>query len=285
MKGRILITGASGFIGKFLVRYFSLAGYNVVALMRSIPEEKERGVEYVRYDLREGFQEKWLEGATALVHCAYLKYSVENRDSDEVNFGATREILDCTMKHPEVHFVYLSSFAAHEGASGHYGKSKLAIEKLLENAGTLVLKPGLVCGDGGIYSALSDGIRKSRFIPLLGSGAQPLQLVHISEVAEVIRTGIERKIIGKYAIADNRVITFRDLYRTLAAKQGRKIYFLPLPWFLFALLIWLLRIFYPGLGFSVENLRGMKDAKSYNTKDSSDIFGISFGETDRKTDV
>jgi nucleoside-diphosphate-sugar epimerase len=82
-KPRIVITGANGFIGSFLVEYLSRAGYPVLALVRSIPANQRENITYSQFDLNSGLADpEILNEQDILVHCAYSKLADAKHDAN-----------------------------------------------------------------------------------------------------------------------------------------------------------------------------------------------------------
>ena len=50
-KPVLLLTGATGFIGKHVVTYFVSLGWHVIGLARKIPGDPPENVSYLKYDL------------------------------------------------------------------------------------------------------------------------------------------------------------------------------------------------------------------------------------------
>jgi len=70
---KMIITGANGFIGTYLVDYFSTRGVEVTAFVYPQPSDKKPGVLYQTYDLGQPLNESLLAGCDILIHCAYIK--------------------------------------------------------------------------------------------------------------------------------------------------------------------------------------------------------------------
>jgi nucleoside-diphosphate-sugar epimerase len=77
-------------------------------------------------------------------------------------------------------------------AVSEYGKTKLAIEKMLDPRKDLILKPGLVLGHGGLFGSILRMIRSLPILPLVDGGSQPLQAVDIEDLAKCVEVGIHQ---------------------------------------------------------------------------------------------
>ena len=112
---KVLVTGATGFVGGNVARAFQARGYEVAALVRpgsSTLTIHDADIEVVCGDIRDRESvSKALEGRHAVVHCAAL-YTFWARDSRllyEVNVEGTRIVLEEAMKAGVDRCVYTST--------------------------------------------------------------------------------------------------------------------------------------------------------------------------------
>jgi nucleoside-diphosphate-sugar epimerase len=246
---RILVTGASGFIGAALVRHLSEAGYGVRAASRSA-RPAGTPVEHVRMpDLGSRFD--WttlLSGVDAIVHTAAIAHThgTETAAYDAVNTRAVRELAHAA--HGKVErLVFLSSIRAQTGSSAvapltetdpprptdDYGRSKLAAERaLLDLCDAVILRPVLVAGPGA-RGNLATLLRLTRLpIPLPFSSLSARRSIVArddvcSAVAHVLN-GPEH--IGQiYNVAHPNPISVAGILAALREGLGRSPMLFPLP--------------------------------------------------------
>jgi len=151
-RGRVLLTGATGFLGRGLVGGLSLTGYRIRAATRdttTLPKEVESAVVG---DLRRPINlSEALRDVDYVVHSAGLTHSVAGLSEDtyrEVNAGITQTLASAAHKACVGKFVLLSSVRAQIGPESAevvaeaeaprpldaYGRSKLEAERLLAEA-------------------------------------------------------------------------------------------------------------------------------------------------------
>lgn len=265
----IIITGANGFIGAELVNYFTERQYPVFALCRTKPAKLPAGAVFVKYNLLdEEINEEVIGRADIVIHCAYVKYSKKQKDADMINIEGTRRLLKFSRKFNIKKFIFLSSFSAHHDAISHYGKTKLQIENSFDTEKDLILKPGLVLGNGGFFNDIKNIILRNKFIPLLAGGKQPVQTIHINELASIIQKGIEEDISGIYAVAEPEAIRMKTLYKVISANLGSEKVYINIPYWSADLLISLADIFHVKIPVSKENIRGLKKSRVYDISDT-----------------
>lgn len=252
---RILITGASGFVGRALAAAFAQGGYTVRAAVRRPPEPAfARGVEVVQHpDLSEDFD--WrplLEGVDQVIHLAGIAHTgrgVAPELYDRINRQATGLLAAAAAQAGVRQFVFVSSIRAQNGpCADHavterdpatptdgYGRSKLAAEAAVRAAGVpfTILRPVLLYGPGV----------KGNFALLLRAAFSPWPLPVKDFVNRRSLLGIENfasaasfvlsapAAIGEtYLLADPGIaLRLADVIATLRKAQGRRPMLLPLP--------------------------------------------------------
>lgn len=111
-KGRVLVTGGSGMLGRAVVTELRKAGWPVRSLGRRVPPPSERdaGVEYVGADLGGEFDGSVLSGVTTVVHCA--AETAGGKEAHERNsVQATKNLLRSAAKASVQRFIHISSIA------------------------------------------------------------------------------------------------------------------------------------------------------------------------------
>jgi nucleoside-diphosphate-sugar epimerase len=273
MDKTIVVTGANGFIGRYLIEYFSKRNYKVIALIHRAYKAALPGVDYRLFELDSFAGDVIPENTIAVIHAAYIPYRKGN-NSDERNLRATKRLLEFSRKKNVGKFVFLSSFSAMPDALSHYGQSKYRQEQLFDISKDLILRPALVRGEGGLFRNIEKVIEKSGIIPLPGGGKQPVQLVDIDVLAKVIESSIEKNISGEYNIASGKPITVKELYLDIANTLNRKIRFVNIPFALILPAVNLLSLFTENLPVTKENILGLKQMAVRQPAGLKTVFGI-----------
>lgn len=222
----VAVTGAGGFVGSAVVAACLRRGWRIVALTRSAPRAEMGGVTWRRYRLEDPVPASLLHDADALVHAAY----VDARDGAAgINVDAGRRLADAAEAANLQRRVFVSSLAAGARATSGYAQQKVALERVFSSAADAVVRPGLVLGNGGLFARMRDHLRRSSFVPLIGTGRQPLQTVYVDDVAEAIARVLDRNLPGTFTIAQPQAVTYERFYRDLAAALGVDVRFLRIP--------------------------------------------------------
>ncbi len=227
------MTGASGMLGRHLCRDFARRGWQVRALVRDPagPADLPPGTPLARCDLPEALDETALQGLDALVHCAWATRATDPESARLVNEEGTRRILAAARRAGVPRFVFVSSLAADAESPSYYGRSKHAMEELMDPARDLIVRPGLVLArEGhGLFQQMRDVMCRAHLMPLFGGGAQPLQTVHVDDVGEAVARALERDLTGAVNVAEPDPVALGAFLRMLARRLRVRCLFLPLP--------------------------------------------------------
>ena len=237
----IIVTGATGFIGRHVVSDLAKAGHSVLALSRSRHADSQMsGVTWkqVSYDSSKEMAAA-LKGADILVHLA------ENADRGHVDGSqsSTQKVLDACVKAKVRKIVLASSIYARlrqQGQESAYGDAKLEIENLFKNTPkvqTAILRLPPVYGQGckGGFAFLTKLVGKGIPMPF-GSAKALRDYISVSNVSNLIRHICELDAkawaslaANAYEPSDDQAISTLDLIKHIGGALGKKPTVLPFP--------------------------------------------------------
>ena len=243
---RVLLTGATGFVGSHAALAFVRAGFEVRALVRSLERARpiaELGVELIHGSLGDSpTLDAACAGMDTVVHLAALTHARSDQEYEEANVTGTRRLLAAAVAGGADRFVYLSSLAAVGPARGgrpvepgddprpltRYGRSKLGGERVsLEAAARIdvrILRAPAVYGprDTDLYHFFK--LARRGVIPVPTGPARLLQMVHVEDLARalVLAAGAP-EAAGVYHIAEGRQYTWEEVGRAVGEAVGRRV--------------------------------------------------------------
>jgi nucleoside-diphosphate-sugar epimerase len=229
---RCAVTGATGYLGGRVVRFFRSHAWQVVPLGRNLPN----GGEGVSYQLDTEVPLKALAGIDTLIHCAYDFQARTTSARQAINVQGSVRLLKAACEMGIEKVIFVSSMAAYEGCKSQYGATKRAIEREVSDSRTIVVRPGMIYGKdaGGLFAALRRAISALPVVPLIGNGRYPLFTAHEDDLCELLfdlaTDRAQSREHQPIVAAATETVEFRQLLRDLALTADRHPLLLPLPW-------------------------------------------------------
>jgi uncharacterized protein YbjT (DUF2867 family) len=232
---RLLIIGASSFIGAHFVQAATAQGHEVIALSRS-----GKHPQGVAKSLRWTFGERFPAEAIKDLGCAiHLAHDFDGDDGARRTIEATLCAVTQLRLNGVPRQLYFSSYSAGEHARSLYGKTKLAIERALEGDEDIVIaRPGLVIGEGGIYGRIRKWAQRLPIIPLPDGGEDKIPVITIDDLCERTLQLANMAAPPKEAnLIEPKLKSLRELVLKAAEEAGRRPLILPVPAGLFLYLL------------------------------------------------
>jgi nucleoside-diphosphate-sugar epimerase len=252
---KILLTGASGFVGSHILDCLRQQGLPTVLLLRPSSNRRFLASHLAEVEVRSGAVDdpaslrRAMDGITHVIHCAGATKAVRTSGFYEVNQGGTRHVVAAINERPGQvrRLVHISSLAAAGPAQparpareedaprpvSEYGKSKLAAETEVRDhcrAESVILRPPAVYGPRDaeflrLFRAVKRHVRPGL------SGAQALSLVFVKDLAAAVVACLTHPAAAgrTYYVAAREITTARALAETVAAQMNRWTLPLPLP--------------------------------------------------------
>jgi nucleoside-diphosphate-sugar epimerase len=244
---KVLVTGASGFVGRAVVAALAADGDEVHAAVRHAPAVAvPRGIAVVRHGDLAGPVD-WaplLTGIDAVVHLAGIAHAgpgIAEERYDIVNHRATATLAAAACAARVARMVFVSSIRAQTGPAADrvvteadeprptdpYGRSKLAAERAVQHSSLpfTILRPVLVYGPG-VKGNLRTLMRLAALpVPLpFGALAARRSLLSLANLAAAIGFVLRHDACAgeTYVVADPAPLTIAEIVAALRHGIGRK---------------------------------------------------------------
>ena len=242
---KVLLTGATGFLGKYVIEELKNNSYQVVAFGRNEKVGKtliDRNVEFFKCDI-DNLDDLYnaSQDSTAVIHAAALS-TVWGKWEDfyNVNVLGTKNVVQvCEEKNLKL--VFVSSPSIYAGAKNqldvkedevpkennlnYYIKSKIMAENIIKssNLNYMIIRPrGLFgVGDTSIIPRLLE-LNKKIGIPLFVDGKQKVDITCVENVAYSLRLALENNEYSRqiYNITNDEPIEFKEILTLFFNEMG-----------------------------------------------------------------
>jgi nucleoside-diphosphate-sugar epimerase len=238
---KVMVTGASGFLGRYVVANLVRSGFSVVAVGRETPQSMD-AVEFIPFDLLQGDPHGLVSaaGATHLIHLAWYtehgKYWSSPLNSEWVQ--ATANLAQAFCQTGGQHIIAAGTCAEYDWSEGYcvettsplkpnsvYGNAKDTTHRLLTGLSETYSVP---CAWARIFFPFGAGENRERLVPALidalrgvrspfgVNGARSRDFLHAFDVAEGFKALLVARAHGAFNISSAQPVQVRELVEMLA---------------------------------------------------------------------
>ncbi len=246
----IIVTGATGFIGRHVVKQLVANGSRVRCLL---PEAKEvtftasKTIEVVTSSLLDEEQLfKAVTGAHTIIHLESAQWWGRTRDLERVELVGTRNLLTAARSARVGRIIILSHLGASSSSAYTLLRIKGVLEELVRSSGLAytIIRSGIVFGeDDAFVNHIAMMLRVSPFFVLMpGQGEVVLHPIYIDDLVVALVRSLELvdTVDTTLEVGGPEYITLEDLFRTVMRVSGIYRAIIPVPPYL---LRWLTAVY------------------------------------------
>ncbi len=245
---KVLVTGATGFVGSHLLDMLVERGDEVRIFVRFGEDIKglaQSGVEVHWGDLSDRTSlDAAVDGIDRVLHCAARTGPWGPQAEYKIaNVQGLKTLVDASLAAGVQRIVHVSSITVHGvdihgtadetaplcGGVDPYSRSKVAGERLLQQvirdkrAPLTIVRPGLIYGprDAGSFGRFATLIEQGKMV-VMGPGNNHLPLIYITDVAQgILLASVADHAIGReYILVNDEAVTQRDYLNAIASELG-----------------------------------------------------------------
>jgi NADH dehydrogenase len=226
----ILVTGASGFVGRHVVQALLAAGKDVRALVRDPKKGAALGCELAEGDMTDGASlRRAVEGVEAVIHLVAVRQGKEEK-FQRVMVQGGRDLIDAAKAAGVRRFVLMSALGASEENKDlvPYYRAKWDVEQLVMGSGIdhVIFRPSFIFGpDGGIIPTFRRLVKLAPVTPIIGSGERRIQPIWVDDMAAyfVKALDLETATNRAFEIGGPEPVTWNEFWerfrRTLGVRR------------------------------------------------------------------
>ncbi|MEF2278168.1 complex I NDUFA9 subunit family protein [Deinococcus sp. YIM 134068] len=275
---RVLVTGASGFVGRAVVAELIGRGQTVLAASRR--GEAVAGAQGMKLDVTDPAAVLRVFGEAnpeAVVHLVGIIQEAGEQTFERVHFEGTRNVLAATPR--TARYVQMSALGAREDSGSRYSSTKGRAERLVRESGlsSTIFRPSLIFGPGDDFfgRVLRELVSTGPVVPQIGDGQFPFRPVSVEDVARAFAGALSLpEAVGQtYDLTGPEEFTFRQLLEMELAALGKKKPIVPVPLALMNLAVPAMQIL-PKPPITRDQYAMLKEGNTAPNEPARTVFGL-----------
>lgn len=290
---KVLVTGATGFVGSHTVDALLEQDHEVKCLVRKAPtgtRDRPRAEYVTGVDVGDlgTLKPEFFEGVDVVVHLVgIIRERGGKQTFQRIHVQGTRNLLQVA-KHARFkgRFIYMSAIGSSPHAPAEYSRTKALAEEAVKTSGFpyTILRPSIILGKDGEFVAEMKGLVlygglpvpiPSLVIPVPGSGNNKFQPIYVNDLMTCVIKSLDSADTKNQIIevGGAGAVTFNDLIESFMRHLGTKKPMLHMPIGLLSIIAPLMGIF-PKPPFTKDQLKNLSRDNVCDIGPMKRIFGI-----------
>ena len=244
MKQKIAtIFGASGFIGRHLIRRLTKKDFQIIAATRSPylhgylkPLGNPGQIDLEKVNL---FDEERLrtliKSSDVVINLVGILYETKKQKFEDIHVKFPDLLSKLCSELNIKKLVHISALGINETVSSQYMQSKLKGEKNIINNfdRSVILRPSVIFGpEDRFFNQFASLAEFFPVLPLIGGGLTYFQPIYVEDIAKSIVAILEKEEINNsiYELGGPQTFTFKELMKILLKQIKKKRFLVPIPY-------------------------------------------------------
>jgi len=240
-NSKVVIFGASGFLGRYIVSILSKENYLIKVFVRK-PEKakhltlmgKPGQIEIYQGNITDKDSvKKVVYGASQVINLVGILEEARRQKFNSLHVRGASNIAEACLKYKVDCLIHISALGLYDGKHSKYANSKLVAEEKIKKIfkKTIILRPSVVFGpEDDFTNKFAKMASVSPFIPLINKGLTKFQPVYVKDVAKAVYVVMNNnKYLGQtYSLGGPEVISFKEIIDFILLKIRKKRIYVPL---------------------------------------------------------
>ena len=241
--GLVTVFGASGFLGRYVLRALTARGWRVRAAVRNPHTSHELKVvgdvgqvQLMQANLRYPQSvARAVDGADAVVNLVGVLFEAGRQTFEALHVGGPDVIGEACAAAGISNVAHVSAIGANVESDSDYARTKGEGEAVLRDhvPSADILRPSIVFGaEDEFFNRFAGMTAFAPALPLIGGGQTKFQPVYVEDVANAVAIAVTRGTTGQtFELGGPQTYTFKALLEFVLETIGKKRFLAPVPWF------------------------------------------------------
>ena len=238
----ILVFGASGQIGRHLIRKFTKNNYKVFAVTRNIHKKgyilkTQANPGYLEIGELKSFDiqkiKSFFKNCSICINLIGILYEKSENQFHSIHSDFPDLLSKLCDRLDVEQFIHLSSLGIEDASDSEYAKSKISGEHMVKKNfnKSIILKPSVCYSvDDNFTTTLMTLLNRLPFMPLYYQGKTKFTPIHVTDLANIIFEIVEKKITGEtIECVGPEILTLKDIILKLLNSLEKKKLLIPMP--------------------------------------------------------
>ena len=238
----ILVFGASGQIGRHLIRKFTKNNYKVFAITRNIHKKgyilkTQANPGYLEIGELKSFNidkiRSFIKNCSVCINLIGILYEKNNNQFHSIHSEFPDLLSKLCNQQKIEQFIHLSSLGIENAFNSDYAKSKISGEKAVKKNfnKSVILKPSVCYSvDDNFTTSLMTLLNRLPVMPLYYEGKTKFTPIHVTDLTNIIFEIVQRKITNEtFECVGPEILTFKEIILKLLHSMEKKRILMPMP--------------------------------------------------------